>query len=71
MEVHARNLKKIGEKVRKLRKKHDLTQEELAVKIGVSPAYIGFIEQNLRVPSIKTADKLARALGIKFSDLFE
>ena len=71
MRVHARPLKYLGEKVKKLRKKQSLTQEELAARIGVSPAYIGFIEQGQRNPSIKTADKIARVLGVKLSDLFD
>lgn len=71
MRVNARPLKNLGEKVKKLRKNHGLTQEELAVKIGVSSAYIGFIEQGQRNPSINTADKIARVLGVKFSDLFD
>lgn len=71
MDVHARKLKKLSEKVKNLRKKHSLTQEQLATKIGVSAAYIGFIEQGQRTPSVKTADKLARVLGTKLSKLFD
>lgn len=71
MVVHARKLKTLGEKVKKLRKNQSLTQEALATKIGVSAAYIGFIEQSLRTPSVKTADKIARVLGVKLSELFD
>jgi DNA-binding XRE family transcriptional regulator len=71
MRVNSRPIKSLGNKVQKLRKKHDLTQEELASKIGVSAAYVGFIEQGQRNPSIKTADKIARALGTRLSELFD
>lgn len=71
MTVNSRKIKQIGERIRKLRKQKDLTQEELAIKVRVSSTYIGFIEQGLRNPSINTADKLARALGVKLSDLFD
>lgn len=71
MAVNARKLKQIGERIKKLRKQKGLTQEELAVKVRVSSTYIGFIEQGHRNPSINTADKLARALGTKLSDLFD
>jgi len=57
--------------MKSLRNKRGLTQEELSEIVGLSVNYIGYIEQNKRVPSIKTADKIARALGVKFSDLFE
>lgn len=71
MRVNTRKIKNVGERVRKARKERDLTQEKLADMIGVSSTYIGFIEQGQRVPSIKTADKIARVLKIKLSDLFE
>lgn len=71
MKVNARRIKTVGERVKKARKNKGYTQEELAEKIGLSTGYIGFIEQGQRLPSIKTADKLARILGIKLSDLFE
>lgn len=69
MRVNARPFKKLSEKVKQLRKKHNLTQEELAAKIGVTAAYVGFIEQGKRNPSMKTADKMARALKTSLKDL--
>lgn len=57
--------------MKQLRSLKDLTQEGLAEVVGVSVNYVGYIEQGKRTPSIKTADKIARALGVKFSDLFE
>lgn len=71
MRVNSRKIKSIGERVRKARKERGLTQERLAEIVGVSSTYIGFIEQGQRVPSIKTADKLARVLKITLSDLFK
>ena len=71
MAVNARKLKQLGERVKRLRKQKGLTQEQLADKIRVSSTYIGFIEQGLRNPSINTADKIARVLGVKLSDLFD
>lgn len=71
MRVNARKVKSVGERIRKARKQRDLTQEKLADMVGVTSTYIGFIEQGQRVPSIKTADKIARVLRIKLSDLFE
>ena len=70
MAVNSRILKGFGTKVRKYRRSKGLTQEKLADKIRVTATYIGFIEQGQRQPSIKTADKIARVLGIKLTDLF-
>lgn len=70
MAVNTRKLKRVGEKIRKLRKGLGWTQQTLAEKVRVTPTYIGFIEQAQRNPSIKTADKIARALKIKIDELF-
>ena len=69
MAVNSRKLKQIGERVQRLRKEKGLTQEQLADKVRVSSTYIGFIEQGQRNPSINTADKIARVLGVKVKDL--
>lgn len=71
MRVNARKIKSVGERIKNARKQKEMTQEKLADMIGVTSTYIGFIEQGQRVPSIKTADKIARVLRIKLSDLFE
>ncbi|KKQ48881.1 MAG: hypothetical protein US68_C0022G0011 [Candidatus Shapirobacteria bacterium GW2011_GWE1_38_10] len=48
-----------------------MTQEDLAEKIGMSRAYVGYIEQGRNIPSLNTIDKIARALKIKVSELIE
>lgn len=70
MTVNTRRLNELGNKVKKLREQRGLTQQQLADRIRVTSTYIGFIEQGQRNPSINTADKLARVLGVKLSDLF-
>ena len=47
-----------------------LTQEELAEKVGVSRAYMGYIEQGRNTPSLEVIEKVARNLKISLSDLF-
>lgn len=71
MKKNARKIKELGGKVQEARKKRNLTQEELAEMVSVSTTYVGFIEQGQRVPSIKTADKISRVLGIRLSELFD
>jgi len=53
------------------RKKAGLTQEKLAEKIGMSTAYIGDMEARERFPSAETIDKIAEALEIPASKLFD
>jgi transcriptional regulator with XRE-family HTH domain len=60
---------KLGESVRKYRKKEDISQEELAVKAKLDLTSVSEIESGLRNPSLKTLHKLANALGIKVNEL--
>ncbi len=53
------------------RKQAELTQEKLAEKIGMSTAYIGDMEARERFPSAETIDKIAEALNIRPSVLFD
>lgn len=54
--------KKLGEKIRSLRKERDLTQEKLAELAKVDPKSIISIETGKRNPTLKTLNKLAKAL---------
>ena len=45
-------IKRIAFKIKEMRHKHGLTQEEFAEKLSVSVATIKFIEQNQRAPSL-------------------
>lgn len=63
-------LKEFGRRVAKVRKEKGFTQEKLAFAIGVSPAYIGFIEQGRRNPTIANIYKISKVLKISLKDLF-
>ena len=52
------------------RARADLTQEQLAAKVGVTRKTINTIERGHFVPSTLLALKLAQALGVKVEDLF-
>jgi putative transcriptional regulator len=49
---------------------HDLTQEQLAQKLGVSRQTIHAIESNKYVPSTVLALKLARLFGKQVGEIF-
>ena len=57
-------------KIRELRIKYNLTQEELANKVGVRRETIVFLEQGKYNPSLKLAHDIARVLKMKIDDLF-
>lgn len=49
----------------------NITQEELAVKVGVTRKTINTIENGKYVPSTVLAIKLAQFFGVRVEDLFE
>lgn len=63
--------KKIAEKIRKIRKDRNISQEELAFKAGLNRAYVGYIERGERKPTIDTLAKLAKALKVKLSEFID
>ncbi|MBI2314929.1 helix-turn-helix transcriptional regulator [Candidatus Daviesbacteria bacterium] len=60
----------MGKRIQKIRKGIGLTQEELAEKVGISRAYMGYIEQGRYSASLEVIEKIAKVLRIKISDLF-
>lgn len=57
----------LGKKIQKARKISGMTQEELADKVGVSRAYMGYIEQGRNAPSLEVLNKIARVLRISIN----
>lgn len=66
-----RDLQKFGKRLKSLRLDRDLTQLELAEILDMSPNFIGMIERGERNTTVENVFKIARALGIKPSNLFE
>ena len=56
--------------VHKYRKSLKLTQEELAVKVGVTRQTIISIEQGKYVASLPLALKIAQVFGVSVEDVF-
>ena len=57
-------------KIKELRQKFNLTQEELANKCNVRRETIVFLEQNKYNPSLQLAHDIAKTLKTKIDDLF-
>jgi putative transcriptional regulator len=57
-------------RIKELRAKYDLTQDDLARKIGVRRETILFIENGKYVPSLKLAHDIARVLKTTIDELF-
>jgi len=58
-------------RIRQLRVEQKLSQEELALRAGINPAYLGHIERGLKCPTIDTINKIVSALGITLATFFD
>jgi transcriptional regulator with XRE-family HTH domain len=63
--------KRLGRRIKTLRKELGLTQEDLAFEVGVNRSYMGFIERGERNPSLAMLKKIAKALKVSLSVLFQ
>lgn len=70
MRKNAKMPKFLGKKIQRIRKELKLTQEELAEKVNISRAYMGYIEQGRNTPSLGVLQKIAKSLGVKVKDIF-
>ncbi len=57
-------------RIKEFRARYDLTQEELAKKVGVRRETIVFLEQGKYNPSLKLAHDVAKVLKTKIDELF-
>ena len=63
--------KRLGERIISERKKHNLSQEDLAYDSSVDRTYLARIEEGKANPTIKVLNKIARRFKIKLSKLLE
>ena len=61
----------IGKKIRQLRFKAGLTQEQLADKLGIGPQAVSKWENAAAMPDIATLPMLAEIFGVSIDDLFD
>ncbi|EKE05922.1 MAG: hypothetical protein ACD_19C00146G0003 [uncultured bacterium] len=62
---------RFGSRVRKIRKQRKLSQLELSQKSGLDLTTINEIENGNREPMLKTVWRIANALKMKMSEMFE
>ncbi len=64
-----RNL--LGEKIRSIREKRGMTQEDLADKAGTDVSYLAKIENGYVNTTIRYLIIISKALGVKAKDLLD
>lgn len=61
----------VSNRIKEFRQERGLTQDELALAVGVSRQSINSIERNRYVPSLPLALRFARFFGCSTDDLFD
>jgi putative transcriptional regulator len=60
----------MNNRIRELRARHNLTQDDLARKVNVRRETIVFLEKNKYNPSLKLAYDIARVFGMTIEEVF-
>jgi len=60
----------LGRRLRALRRLKRLTQQELAVEIGISVSSLSSIERGGKYPRLELLKKISRVLNVPLEDLF-
>jgi len=61
----------LGTNVRRYRKLKGMTQEALALEVGMERSYVSDLERGTRNPSVRALGRLAEALGVEPGFLLE
>lgn len=61
----------IGDEIRLLRIRQDITQKELAKQINVAPSTVSMYEQNRRMPDIETIKRIASYFNVRVEVLLD
>lgn len=60
----------VGKRIRELRIRKRLSQEQIALRAEITTAYLGQIERGEKNPTVKSVEQISNALGISLSELF-
>ena len=62
---------RFGARIKELRAEREITQEELAERVGVFRTYMSRIETGLGNPTLTVIHALADSLGVSVAELFD
>ena len=60
----------LGGRIRNLRRRHGLSQEDLADRAGLHWTYVSDLERGQQTPTVDVVNRLARALGMTLAKFF-
>lgn len=61
--------KAVGQRIKAAREKKNLTQEDLAALIEISPTHVSVIERGTKIPRLDTFVAIANVLGVSADSL--
>lgn len=67
---HGRGVRATRTRIKELRARFDMTQEDLALKVGVRRETILFLEKGKYNPSLKLAHDIAMVFGMTIEEVF-
>lgn len=62
---------RFGQRIKEIRLKQNISQEELSFRSGLSKNYISDVERGTRNISLKSIEKIAEGFSINIKELFE
>ncbi len=65
------DVKKLGENLKRIRIKKNITQVEIAKTLGVDRSFVSNIENAKTNPTLATITSLAKALGVSTNELLK
>lgn len=61
---------RFGLRIREIRHRQQISQEELAFRCNLSKNYVSDVERGTRNISLKVIEKFAKGLGVPLNELF-
>jgi len=65
------DVKKLGENLKRIRFKKNITQVEIAKTLGVDRSFVSNLENAKTNPTLATITSLAKALGVSTNELLK
>lgn len=62
---------RFGYRIKELRLKQNISQEELAFRCGLSKNYVSDVERGRRNISLKSIEKISNGLAVNIKELFD
>lgn len=62
---------KVGNRIKEIRKENGISQEKLALKAELDRTYVAGVESGKRNLSIKSLEKILKALEVSFENFFK